>query len=618
MKPTTRSLYVSLLLFIGLPFLEGCTVEESTLVLEPGVITYSASSVTKNSATVSAEVLGDGNGEILQRGVVYSESPNPTINLATKALVVGGVGSFSADISGLKPNTKYYANGFATNSKGTGYGFEISFTTSDLQPASVLTFTPASSITATSASVSGEVLNQGDATVTERGIVYKTSASPTTADSKVMAGSGTGSFTASLTGLSPGTTYYAKAYAVTSVGTSYGAQMSFATTALQNLALQFDGTNDYVSIPQSSLSTTITIEAWVYWEGSTSTGDATSNWQRVFDFNNFTGSYMFFSTRKNGDFFPRFGIKAPGGAEQFLTGKYRWSTNRWHHVAVVLNGSTGRLYIDGVEEDSKAMTYTGSSLGSLPNFWLGRSAFGDPYFKGRIDDVRIWNTARSASQIATNMKVNLTGSEAGLVSFYRFETTATANGANSGITTLTNQVATGTSGVLNGFSLTGSLSNWTDNVSFPESFVIGQAYGGGKIAYLDATGLHGFVVTTSHQNGGSGIVWTPSSTNIPTSTGINSGMANTILIVNAFPSGPSAAKICSDLVLNGFDDWYLPSKDQLTAMAPHHSILGLTSFIWSSSQESVDWAWHQNPPSGITIQVKTTATLTKVRAVRSF
>ena len=87
----------------------------------------------------------------------------------------------------------------------------------------------ASAITAFSAFVSGNVTSDGGEPVTERGIVFSLDPDPTTASSKVVGGSGTGLFSAQLPGLAPGTTYYARAYAINVKGTAYGNNISFTT-----------------------------------------------------------------------------------------------------------------------------------------------------------------------------------------------------------------------------------------------------------------------------------------------------------------------------------------------------------------------------------------------------
>lgn len=89
-----------------------------------------------------------------------------------------------------------------------------------------------SSITATGATLSGEVTYDGGDTVTERGFVYSTSSNPITSDTKVQSGSGTGAFSEEITSLDPETTYYVRAYAINGVGTSYGSEQSFTTLTI--------------------------------------------------------------------------------------------------------------------------------------------------------------------------------------------------------------------------------------------------------------------------------------------------------------------------------------------------------------------------------------------------
>ena len=84
-------------------------------------------------------------------------------------------------------------------------------------------------ITEMSAVAGGNVTSDGGVSVTERGVVYSINQNPTTADNKILNGSGMGSFTCNLTSLQPNTTYYVRAYAVNSKGTAYGEEVSFTT-----------------------------------------------------------------------------------------------------------------------------------------------------------------------------------------------------------------------------------------------------------------------------------------------------------------------------------------------------------------------------------------------------
>ena len=123
----------------------------------------------------------------------------------------------------------YYLRAYATNSEGTSYGSEESFTTSSTTP--TVTTTSASSVTTTTASSGGNVTDDGGASVTARGVCWSTSSDPTTVDDYTTDGTGTGEFTSSLTELTSETTYYVRAYATNSAGTSYGDNVSFTTEA---------------------------------------------------------------------------------------------------------------------------------------------------------------------------------------------------------------------------------------------------------------------------------------------------------------------------------------------------------------------------------------------------
>lgn len=98
----------------------------------------------------------------------------------------------------------------------------------DSELAIVQTSTPIT-ITINSATGIGNVVSEGEAAVTERGLCWSTSANPTTADSKVTSGTGLGYFTGSITGLSTNTTYHIRAYAITTAGTAYGEDITFTT-----------------------------------------------------------------------------------------------------------------------------------------------------------------------------------------------------------------------------------------------------------------------------------------------------------------------------------------------------------------------------------------------------
>ncbi len=198
-----------------------------TIPAPPTVTTDNVSSITINTATGGGNVTSQGTASVTSRGVCWNTSHNPTI--ANSHTTNGsGTGVFASSITGLTQGTTYYVRAYATNSVGTAYGEEVSFTTSVIQVPTVIT-SAVTNIAATTATCGGEVTSDGGATVTEKGICISTSPAPTINNTHGNAGSGIGSFSFNLGSLSPQTTYYVRAYATNSVGTAYGNEVSFTT-----------------------------------------------------------------------------------------------------------------------------------------------------------------------------------------------------------------------------------------------------------------------------------------------------------------------------------------------------------------------------------------------------
>lgn len=182
------------------------------------VKTSSVYNITPNTATCGGEVSTEGTQGITARGVCWHTASNPTI-ANSKTIDGSGSGVFISNITGLAEGTKYYVRAYATNSTGTVYGEEISFTTATIPTVFTNTVT---SIKATTLVCGGNVTSDGNATVTERGLCWSTSPNPTINGNKTSSGTGTGSFSITITGLSENTTYYIRAYATNINGTAYG------------------------------------------------------------------------------------------------------------------------------------------------------------------------------------------------------------------------------------------------------------------------------------------------------------------------------------------------------------------------------------------------------------
>ena len=207
----------------------GGEVSFTTYTTTATVTTTAISSITSTSASSGGNVTSDGGASITARGVCWSTSENPTTS-DIQTSDGTGAGSFTSSITGLSSGTTYHVRAYATNSEGTSYGSDVPFTASAIAP--MVSTTAVSSVTSTSASSGGNVTSDGGASITARGVCWSTSENPTTSDIQTSDGTGAGSFTSSITGLSSGTTYHVRAYATNSEGTSYGSDVPFTASAI--------------------------------------------------------------------------------------------------------------------------------------------------------------------------------------------------------------------------------------------------------------------------------------------------------------------------------------------------------------------------------------------------
>ena len=177
---------------------------------------------------------------------------------------------------------------------------------------------------------------------------------------------------------------------------------AFAAGRLGNALSLVAGSSQYATLPADSVQGlgAVTIMAWVK-------PATTTQFTRVFDFGGATapgstsGTYMFLSPNIGGVL--RFAITTAGyNNEQQISGNTALPAGGWSHVAVILNGTTGRLYLNGnLIGASSGMTLTPAALGTLANLYLGKSQFSaDPYLGGAIDDFRIYGHAMSSAELA--------------------------------------------------------------------------------------------------------------------------------------------------------------------------------------------------------------------------
>ena len=193
----------------------------------PVLTTQAATNITQTTVQSGGNITDDKGGSVSARGICWSTESDPTI-LDSNTIEGAGSGSFSSNITQLTPNTLYYLRAYAINSVGTGYGNQVTFTTSQVATAT-LTTTEITLITQTTAVSGGNITAENGGSVTSRGVCWGTTTNPTIENSKTSDGSGAGAFTSSIIGLAPNTTYYVRAYATNSAGTEYGSSISLIT-----------------------------------------------------------------------------------------------------------------------------------------------------------------------------------------------------------------------------------------------------------------------------------------------------------------------------------------------------------------------------------------------------
>lgn len=217
--------------------------------------------------------------------------------------------------------------------------------------------------------------------------------------------------------------------------------------------LDFDGIDDYVLLPKPTLNN-MTIEYWVNTSESSLNGSQWYSGSGIVDAEVGGGTTDFGTSLLNGKL--AFGVGQPDVTIQSITSI---NTGVWHHVAATWNGSTGemKIYINGLLE----VTGTGATgTRTAPsNIRIGSLQTGIQYFKGKMDDVRIWNTTRTQAQIQANMNIELLGTESSLVAYYQFNQ-GIAAGNNSAISTVTDKTVNGFNGTITNFAKSGATSNF--------------------------------------------------------------------------------------------------------------------------------------------------------------
>ena len=230
-----------------------------------------------------------------------------------------------------------------------------------------------------------------------------------------------------------------------------------------NTAMDFDGVDDNVQLQNINLGTdAVTLEAFVTLDKLPTA--MPSNIGGIYDSQ--SDAFVLYLDKNNQEL--RFKVTTTNGyAERPGISQSKLTTGNWIHVAGVYDGSTktAKIYLNGIEEDSHTSSNFSGNIMLNEVVRIGFSSTG--YYDGQIDEVRVWNTARTQSEIQANMNSKLRGDESGLVAYYDFEE-GVPEGDNTALTMLLDKAGSN-NGTLGGFAKTGSTSNWVKGSSNVET-----------------------------------------------------------------------------------------------------------------------------------------------------
>ncbi|MFZ4707931.1 MAG: LamG domain-containing protein, partial [Bacteroidales bacterium] len=356
----------------------------------------------------------------------WSTSPAPTTTNNKTTLGTASVtGDFTSNLTGLSPTTTYYVRAYAINDIGTAYSDDVTFTTNALPTMASVNTLPNPVVNGVNITIQGEITNLGDGLVTQHGHCYSISQNPNISGSKTELGAknSLGNFTSQVDGLQQLTTYYIRAYATNSMGTSYGNEISFVTGNAPPIVLDgliayytFDNqdANDYTTdhngvIQNVDFSTVIpgTTGYSANFNGSSFINIPNkifSNSLKTWSFNVWIKTSSINSDLFSQDNAYYIFINGNSKLQIYLDHTFDLSlansllNNQWHMLTISSSDNYESYYIDGNMIEQKTFYNNFGWAGNSCKIGTNYNA-SNYFFNGKLDNIRFYNRPLNQTEI---------------------------------------------------------------------------------------------------------------------------------------------------------------------------------------------------------------------------
>ena len=557
---------------------------------------------SKDDMTALSTFLGDNavaGGKMKETTLKHWNSPNAgASNASGFTALPGGNRSSYGNFNGIRNFIALWTSTFYPDGNSLAYYYHFSTISENLslaytdynsgfsircvlgEMADVITDS-ITNVNSHSAMAYGRVTAQGTSPVTERGFCWSLTAHPTKANAWVACGSVTGSFSGNISGLMPDYYYHVRAYATNAVGTVYGNEITFLTP---------NGAPFFNLLPITNITPF----------SASSGGEIDTTGGFISDVHGVCWClapglpYVYDSTSEDGS----------------GTGTY---------VSQLTNLQPGKTY--------NVRAYSTNACGTVYGLYNGGNAsFTAPATLPQLTTTNItgytFPVATSGGNITYDGGAPIT--ERGVCWSINYPPTIagshTSDGTGTGVFTSSisgpNQ---NTHYYVRAYATNSAGTAYGNVIDITPQLQLGQPYQGGVIAYFDLNSNNTTGLITSAVSSLGWAEWGCWNVWVNTSDNYGSGYGNTQNIVNACATPGIAARLCNDLVLNGYSDWYLPSLEELTKLHDARNTIGyIPAWYWSSSQTT-----NSGSAKGISFIVDQAGDAVKsamgqVRPVRSF